>query len=499
MPNKNTIWQQLERLAKQSISVPNLIKNEPNRLDHFSVDLDGFYFDASKTRTSQQTLDSLITYAKSCNLEDWRSKMFAGERINNTEDRAVLHTALRASNPRKEVAKSLAHMKRFVQQTHQEKRIKTIVNIGIGGSDLGPRMVYEALKSTQQKLNVYYVSNIDGHDLQAVLKQCEADKTLFIIASKTFTTIETLTNAETAKKWLVNKLGQNAVKDHFVALSTNSQAAQEFGIDADNIFPFEDWVGGRFSLWSSIGLSLSLGLGFDVFEELLHGAENMDQHFLNAPLEQNIPVLMGLIGFWHISFLNIHALACLPYDQRLEFLPLWLQQLDMESNGKEIDRNGDKVDYITGPYIYGQPGTNGQHAFYQHIHQSPLLTFCEFIGVIEPNHPYKNQHEILLANLVGQSLALTNGQEASKDEPYKQFNGSRPHSVLLLPSLSPFHLGQLLATYEHKIFVQGILWNLNSFDQWGVELGKTLAKKVLDDKNNETDVAAKELVKRLKL
>jgi glucose-6-phosphate isomerase len=499
MLSKDAIWQELEKQAQQQNSVPDLLKTETNRLENFSVDLDGFYYDASKTRTSQRTLETLLAYAHSCGLEDWRNKMFSGEHINNTENRAVLHTALRAQNPRKEVTDSLAHIKKFVQQVHNEKCIKTIVNIGIGGSDLGPRMIYQALKSTHKKLDVHYVSNIDGHDLQAVLKQCKADETLFIIASKTFTTIETLTNAETAKEWLVNELGENAVKDHFVALSTNSQAAQSFGIDASNIFPFEDWVGGRFSLWSSIGLSLALGLGFEVFEELLQGAESMDKHFLNAPLENNIPVLMGVIGFWHCSFLNIHALACLPYHQRLEYLPLWLQQLDMESNGKEIDRNGDKVNYVTGPYIYGQPGTNGQHAFYQHIHQSPLVTFCEFIGIIKPDHPYQNQHEILLANLVGQSLALTNGQSASKAEPYKQFNGSRPHSILLLPSLSPFHLGQLLAAYEHKIFVQGILWNLNSFDQWGVELGKTLAKDVLSHKNNATDPATKELLKRLKL
>ncbi len=481
MFNNTVTWHSLKSHAEKIryASIASFLANEQERQEHFCICDNRLTLDATYALADQRTLDLLLQLARDTRLEEMRDKMFSGEAINITENRAVLHTALRAKNPRPKVKKSLEAMCKFTQKIHNEDKIKTIVNIGIGGSDLGPRMVYHALKDTHKKLDVHYVANIDGHDLHSVLQHCKAEETLFIIASKTFTTIETLTNAQTAKNWFVKEAGKDKIAEHFVALSTNFEEAKTFGIAEDHIFPFEDWVGGRFSLWSSIGLSLCLGLGFDIFEELLSGARSMDEHFSNAPLEQNMPVLMGLLGFWYRTFLDMPALACLPYDQRLELLPAWLQQLDMESNGKAVSRDGNTIPYPTGPIIFGQPGTNGQHAFYQHLHQSSTITPCEFIGIETPGHPYKDQHKILLANLKAQAQALMEGKTAPDGQPYRGFSGNRPSLTLILPSLSPYHLGQLLALYEHKVFVQGILWDINSFDQWGVELGKALAKEIL--------------------
>lgn len=487
MLNNTVTWLSLTQHAKQmeSASIASFFTTEEDRLSQFSIQHEGITYDASKALMDKRALDLLLFLCEEAELEQWRDKMFAGEHINNTEDRAVLHTALRANPPRDEVENALAKMQRFCENTHKSGKYKDIVNIGIGGSDLGPRMVYHALKEQSKTgLNVHYVANIDGHDLKRVLGECTPETTLFIVASKTFTTIETLTNAHTAKNWVTEK--GLAVKDHFIALSTNMNAVNAFGIEAQNMFPFEEWVGGRFSLWSSIGLSLALGLGFEAFSQLLEGARNIDEHFKQAPLKENIPVLMGLTGLWHDTFLGFPALACLPYDQRLEYFPLYLQQLDMESNGKAVTKDGFTVSYRTGPVVFGQPGTNGQHAFYQHLHQSPMITPCEFIGVVKPDHSYTEHHKILLSNMIAQSQALMLGKQAPEDQPYRAFSGNRPNTTLLLPELTPYHLGQLIALYEHKIFVQGILWQINSFDQWGVELGKVMAKNLLAE-NNDAD------------
>lgn len=508
MLNNSVTGHSLKSHAEQvkNASILGFFEQDPERLNRLSVSHEDLYFDASKSLIDQKALDLLLAYAKEAELEAWRAKMFAGEAINSSEGRAVLHTALRAEPPRSEVLTSLHKMKKFSQDIRDGiisgatgKTFDTVVNIGIGGSDLGPRMAYQALKDKYpSKIKVHYVSNVDGHDLDIILKGCIPETTLFLVASKTFTTIETLTNAESARIWLVKALGQEAVSKHFAALSTNLEKVKAFGIDAENMFPFEEWVGGRYSLWSSIGLSVCIGLGFDVFAGLLSGARNMDRHFQEAPLEKNIPVLMGLIGFWYSTYLNFKAYACLPYDQRLAFLPLWLQQLDMESNGKSISRSGQSLSYATGPIVFGQPGTNGQHAFYQHIHQSKDITPCEFIGFLQPDHGLAGHHKILLANMIAQAQALMCGQSAPEGKPYSAFSGNRPSMTLLFPTLSAYTLGQLLALYEHKIFVQGILWEINSFDQWGVELGKVLARKILETSSNSDtlDPSTEALLKR---
>lgn len=515
MLNNSMIWHSLKSHAQGIKDTPfeKFFDTDKDRLKHFSIETDGLYFDYSKSALDAHGKALLVEAAKQADLEGWRAKMFAGEAINNTEDRTVWHVALRSKKPPKVVSETLEKMKSFTEQVHSGavkghsgKAFESVINIGIGGSDLGPHMVYEALKSgaDQQRVpKVHYVANVDAEDLLSALSQCDPETTLILVASKTFTTIETLTNAQTAKEWLLKHFDgdQTAVASHFAALSTNAEAVEAFGIDVARMFPFEDWVGGRFSVWSAIGLSLCLGLGFKAFQDFLDGAEAMDLHFLNAPLDQNLPVMAGLLGYWYRTFLDYLAYAALPYDQRLSLFPLWLQQLDMESNGKAVSRQGNALSWQTGPIVFGQPGTNGQHAFYQHIHQSETVTPCEFIGVLKADHSYQNHQDILLANMIAQAQALMEGQKAPEGQPWRGFSGNRPSTCLLLPALNAYTLGQLLALYEHKIFVQGVLWDINSFDQWGVELGKVLAKNILGDKTKSAklDPSTAELVKRAKL
>ncbi len=496
-------WQALAAHARalENTHLRDLLAADAGRFARFSLQIPGLLLDYSRQRLDERALALLFSFARARRLEQWRDRMFAGDKINGTENRAVLHTALRRPRGDKvlvdgadimpEIHQTLERMKAFSfavrsgsWKGHTGKRIDTVVNIGIGGSDLGPRMVCEALAPYQNPaLRVLFVANVDGADLAAALAVCNPETTLFLVASKTFTTQETMANATTARAWLLAALGgdEKAVARHFAALSTNRDAVAAFGIASDNMFPFGEWVGGRYSLWSAIGLSIALAIGFENFRELLDGAHAMDRHFREAPLEANMPVILALAGLWNRNFLGMETLAVLPYDQRLASLPRFLQQLDMESNGKSVDCDGRAVSYGTGPVLFGEPGTNGQHAFYQLIHQSPDTIPCEFIAARRPHHDLAGHHELLLANLLGQIQALAVGrtQADAGGAPHRAFAGNRPASVLLLDRLDPGHLGQLVALYEHKVFVQGILWNINSFDQWGVELGKTLAGEAL--------------------
>lgn len=428
--------------------------------------------------------------------------MFAGEPVNTTEDRAALHTALRApaatsirlkgANVVPAVHRVLDRMSRFADRVRSRqfrgatgKPIKTVVNIGIGGSDLGPAMAYHALREVAHaKIEARFVSNIDGHDITRALRDLDPETTLFVISSKTFTTVETLTNARTARDWLLSRLDDPAaVSKHFVAVSTNVEEVAAFGIDPANMFEFWDWVGGRYSLPSAIGLSLMIVIGPQQFRELLAGAHSIDHHFRSAPFEENLPVLLGLLGIWHRNFWVAQAHAVLPYDQRLARLPAYLQQLDMESNGKSVDREGRQVAVDTAPIIWGEPGTNGQHAFFQMLHQGTTPVPCDFIGVLEPAHAHREHHDLLMANLFAQTRALAFGDLDNPDAlpPHRSFPGNRSSNTILLPRLTPYTLGQLIALYEHKVFVQGWIWGVNSFDQWGVELGKKLANRIHDD------------------
>ena len=480
--------------------------------------LDGILFDYSKHRATNETLALLIQLAEQAELGAFIERMFTGERINVTEDRAVLHTALRnrsntpvlvdGKDVMPEVNAVLAKMRRFTEALHSGawrghtgKAITDIVNIGIGGSDLGPLMVTEALRPYWKPgMRAHFVSNVDGTHLAEALKLVSPETTLFTVASKTFTTQETLTNAKSARKWLLDALGdRSAVAKHFVALSTNTEAVKDFGIDPDNMFEFWDWVGGRYSLWSAIGLSIACVLGMDHFEELLAGAHETDKHFRTAPFAENVPVLMGLLGVWYANFFGAETHAILPYDQYLHRFAAYFQQGDMESNGKRVDREGKPItDYTTGPVIWGEPGTNGQHAFYQLIHQGTRLIPADFIAPAQSHNPMGEHHPILLANFFAQTEALMKGktEEEARAElvaaglpqdriarllPHKQFPGNRPTSSFLMDRVTPHRLGQLIALYEHKIFTQGMIWNVNSFDQWGVELGKQLAKKILPE------------------
>jgi glucose-6-phosphate isomerase len=497
----------------------DLFKNDEKRFEKFHLALDDFLFDFSKNRINDKTLSLLNKLAIKADVEGWRAKQFSGEKINTTEDRAVLHTALRSqdNNPvvvdgvdvKPEVLKVLKQVENFSNSINDGswkgftgKKINTIVNIGIGGSDLGPAMVCKALKPYSQKdLHIHFVSNVDGADLALTLEQCDPEATLFIVASKTFTTQETMTNAFSARHWFLNHAKNNdAISQHFVAVSTNTEKVKEFGINEENMFIFWDWVGGRYSLWSSIGLSISIYLGFENFKELQTGAYEMDQHFLNAPIEKNMPIQMALIGIWYNNFFKFNTQAILPYDQGLSLLPSYLQQADMESNGKFIDRDGNRVCLETGPVIWGESGTNGQHAFYQLIHQGTQFVPCDFIMPIKshynPGDKKNLHHKILMSNLLAQSQSLMMGktidearselinselsdQEISSLLPHRSFEGNRPSNTILFEKLTPKNLGKLIALYEHKIFVQGIIWNINSFDQWGVEYGKQIARLVL--------------------
>ncbi|KQB99516.1 glucose-6-phosphate isomerase [Pedobacter sp. Hv1] len=493
--------------------IKNLFAQDGERFKKFSILFEDILVDFSKNRIEDTTLALLMQLARECKLDEAITAMYSGAPINQTEGRPVLHIALRNQSNKAilvngkdvmpEVNAVLAKMEKFSNaiisgdwKGYTGKPITDIVNIGIGGSDLGPVMVTEALKAYKTRLNLHFVSNIDGTHLAEALKGVDPETTLFLVASKTFTTQETMTNAHSAREWFLNSGAKTAdIAKHFAALSTNAKDVAAFGIDTENMFEFWDWVGGRYSLWSAIGLSISLGIGFDNFKQLLAGAHASDQHFENTPFEQNIPVILGLLGVWYINFFGAETHAILPYDQYLHRFAAYFQQGDMESNGKHVDRNGEPVDYETGPVIWGEPGTNGQHAFYQLIHQGTRLIPCDFIAPAQSLNPLGNHHPILLSNFFAQTEALMNGKseaevikelkEAGKSEdeiaelaPFKVFDGNRPTNSILLKKVTPYSLGSLIALYEHKIFVQGIIWNIFSFDQWGVELGKQLAQKI---------------------
>ena len=496
-----------------------LFSADPDRFGRFSLDLDGLLFDYSKNRINETTVALLADLARASGVPEAARSMFAGERINWTEDRAVLHVALRnrAGSPivvdgedvMPGVNAVLKKMKGFSEAVRSGqwlgftgRAITSVVNIGIGGSDLGPAMICEALTPYCDGPQVRFISNVDATDFVEKTRDLDPAETLFVVASKTFTTQETMTNANTARRWLVKALGDDAaVARHFVALSTNHEAVEAFGIDSDCIFEFWDWVGGRYSSWSAIGLTVALAVGFDRFTELLEGAHSVDRHFIEAPLEENIPVLMAMLGIWYRNFFDASTRAVLPYDQYLCRFPAYLQQGDMESNGKSVDREGQRVDYQTGAVVWGEPGTNGQHAFYQLIHQGTEFVPCDFIGVINSHNPSGDHHRKLIANCFAQSEALMVGRTATevihellirgldKEEarvlaPYKIFEGNRPTNTFLLDRVTPRSLGMLVALYEHEFFVQGVVWRVNSFDQWGVELGKVLAGKILGETKN---------------
>ncbi|RLD25170.1 MAG: glucose-6-phosphate isomerase [Bacteroidetes bacterium] len=498
-------------------SIINLFKNNDDRFNEFSISWQDFLFDFSKNKISKKTIELLLELTVDAGLKDSIAAMFAGEEINNTEKRAVLHTALRNRSNKPilvggedvmpAVNKELDKMKAFCEQIHSGgwrgftgSPIKQIVNIGIGGSDLGPVMVTEALKAYKvEGVESYFVSNVDGTHIAETLKKVNPETTLFLIASKTFTTQETMTNALTARAWLIDNLDDEAaVANHFVALSTNTEAVTAFGINPDNMFGFWDWVGGRYSLWSAIGLSIALNIGFKNFEELLDGAHEMDNHFYNTPIKENIPVILAMIGVWYNNFFGYETEAILPYDQYMHRFAAYFQQGNMESNGKSVDKSGSRVDYQTGPIVWGEPGTNGQHAFYQLIHQGSKIIPCDFIAPAISHNPISDHHNKLLANFFAQTEALMMGktrEEAKEDMeaqgklpaeieellPFKTFDGNRPTNSILVKKITPQTLGSLIAMYEHKIFVQGVVWNINSFDQWGVELGKQLANNILPE------------------
>lgn len=521
-PTQTNSWKALdEHFGNNDFELRTLFQYNPNRFEEFSIKKDNFLFDYSKNLIDSRTKELLLNLAEECKLKDAISKMFSGDKINETEGRAVLHTALRdfsdkeilvdGENIKPQIKRVLDHMKSFSEKIisgdhkgFSGKEITDVVNIGIGGSDLGPVMVVSALKHFKTRLNVHFVSNVDGNHIAEVVKNLNPETTLFIIASKTFTTQETMTNANSAKDWFLKAGKQEDVAKHFVALSTNVQSVKDFGIAEDNIFEFWDWVGGRYSLWSAIGLSIVLSVGYENFEQLLKGAENTDQHFQTADFSENVPVLMGLLGIWYRNFYAATSHAVLPYSQYLDRFAAYLQQGDMESNGKCVDRNGEFVEYETGPIIWGEPGTNGQHAFYQLIHQGTELIPADFIAYAKSPNKVSDHQDKLLANFFAQTEALAFGkneeeveaelQASGKSEEeidfllnYKVFHGNTPTNSLLIKELTPFSLGQLIALYEHKIFVQGVIWNIFSFDQFGVELGKVLANKILPElESNET-------------
>lgn len=485
-----------------------LFDEDLDRFKKFHAEFDGFLLDYSKNNITTKTMDLLYELANESHLKEAINNMFSGQKINTTENRAVLHIALRnrdnhpiyvdGQDVMPEINRVLNQMKTFSDAVRNGtwvgatgKKITDVVNIGIGGSDLGPAMASEALTYYRtDNIRFHFVSNVDGTDITEHLKQCQPETTLFIISSKTFTTQETITNALTARQWLVQALGQNAVEKHFVAVSTNTKAVAEFGINPGNMFVFWDFVGGRYSMWSAIGLSLMIGIGYDNFIQMLEGAFAMDNHFRTAPFNQNLPVIMGLLGIWYTTYLGAESYAVLPYDQYLSKLPLYLQQLDMESNGKSVKKNGKNVDYKTGPILFGAAGTNGQHSFYQLIHQGTHIIPADFIAPIYSLNETGQQHDILLANFIAQPEALMKGktpdelrQEGVTEDliPFKTFDGNRPSNTLLIEKITPWTLGALIALYEHKVFVQGVIWNVNSFDQFGVELGKQLAKAVLPE------------------
>jgi len=523
-PIQTSAWKALDQqFANNDFELRTLFQYNPNRFQEFSLETENYLFDYSKNLVDSKTLDLLLKLAEETQLKEAIGKMFSGDKINETEGRAVLHTALRdfsdkeilvdGENIKPAIKKVLDHMKSFsesvISGSHKGftgKEITDVVNVGIGGSDLGPVMVCSALKHFKTRLNVHFVSNVDGNHMVEVVKDLNPETTLFIVASKTFTTQETMTNANSAKEWFLKSGAKDEdVAKHFVALSTNIEAVKKFGIAEENIFEFWDWVGGRYSLWSAIGLSIVLSVGYENFEQLLKGANDTDVHFQTKGFKENIPVLMGVLGVWYRNFYAAGTYAILPYSQYLDRFSAYLQQGDMESNGKSVDRNGEFVTYETGPIIWGEPGTNGQHAFYQLIHQGTELIPADFIAYAKSPNEVGEHQDILLANYFAQTEALAFGKtedevfaelkSSGKSEeetefllPYKVFAGNTPTNSFLFKELTPFSLGQLIALYEHKIFVQGVIWNVFSFDQFGVELGKVLAGKILPELDAEGQV-----------
>ncbi|GAB3935328.1 glucose-6-phosphate isomerase [Mucilaginibacter myungsuensis] len=507
------------------IDLKELFKTDNERFAKFSIQFEDILVDYSKNRITDETVALLIQLARECSLKEAIDAMFNAEAINVTEGRQVLHTALRnrsntpvlvdGKDVMPDVNAVLAQMKTFSDAVisgewkgYTGKEITDVVNIGIGGSDLGPVMVTEALKSYKTRLNLHFVSNVDGTHIAETLKGLDPETTMFLIASKTFTTQETMANAHSARDWFLKSGAKDTdVAKHFAALSTNSKAVEGFGIDTANMFVFWDWVGGRYSLWSAIGLSIALSIGYDNFEQLLAGAHAMDNHFRTAELEENIPTILALNGIWYNNFFEAETQAILPYDQYLHRFAAYFQQGDMESNGKSTDRNGKPIDYQTGPIIWGEPGTNGQHAFYQLIHQGTKLIPCDFIAPAQSHNPLGEHHNMLLSNFFAQTEALMNGKtyyevvaelkasgkseaEIAELAPFKVFEGNRPTNSILVKKITPHSLGSLIAMYEHKIFVQGIIWNIYSFDQWGVELGKQLAGKILPELKGDEEISS---------
>ena len=526
-PTELRSWKTLENIKKNRVfDLRKLFKENPARADEFSVSFDDIFLDYSKNLIDTEVMKALFDLAEEAGLKEGIAAMFRGEKINETENRAVLHTALRdfSDDPimldghdiKQDIRRVQNKMKAFADKVSDKKwlgfsgkPVTDIVNIGIGGSDLGPVMVTEALKPFwKEGLRVFFVSNIDGTHISETLKKLKPETTLFLIASKTFTTLETMTNANTAKKWFLENGGsEKDIAKHFAALSTNTKAVSEFGIDTENMFEFWDWVGGRYSLWSAIGLSIACVIGYENFEKLLRGAYSADKHFKNTPFEKNIPVILGLLGIWYNNFFGAETHAILPYDQYMHRFAAYLQQGDMESNGKSTDRAGNPVNYQTGQIIWGEPGTNGQHAFYQLIHQGTKLIPADFIAPANSFNPVGDHHRKLLANFFAQTEALMNGKTAGEAEvelkkagktpeeikkllPFKEFKGNRPTNSIIFKRLDPETLGKLIAIYEHKIFTQGLIWNVFSFDQWGVELGKQLATKILPELENKEKVSS---------
>jgi glucose-6-phosphate isomerase len=509
-------WQALKKHHEKmgNTHLRDLFATDTDRGRTFTAQGAGIYLDYSKNRLTNETLTLLFELADAVDLRGRIEGMFRGEKINNTEHRSVLHTALRAPidaeimvdgvNLVPQVHGVLQNMASFAERVRSGEwkgatglKIRHVVNIGIGGSDLGPHLCYDALRHySDRDLQLHFVSNVDGTDIAECVRALNPAETLFIVASKTFTTQETMANARTARTWLVGLLGEDSVKNHFVAVSTNAAEVAKFGIDTANMFGFWDWVGGRYSVDSAIGLSLMIAIGSEQFHEFLAGFRAMDEHFQSTPWRENLPVLMALTGLWYNNFFSAESIAILPYDQYLNLFPAYLQQLDMESNGKRVTRQGDAVEYQTGPIVWGQPGTNGQHAFYQLIHQGTKLIPCDFIGFAKSLNPIGRHHDLLMSNFFAQTEALAFGKspEELKDEgckpeliPHRTFTGNRPTNTLLLDKLSPFSLGSLIALYEHKVFTQGVIWDVNSFDQWGVELGKVLANQIVPELESEQE------------
>lgn len=524
-PTETRAWQLLKEHYDQikDKHLRQWFKEDSQRFDKFSIQFNDILFDYSKNRIEEKTLKLLIQLAEETQVKEAIEKQFSGDKINETENRAVLHTALRnrkntpvivdGEDVMPKINKVLSQMQKFSESVisgewkgYTGKAITDVVNIGIGGSDLGPLMVVEGLKYYKTRLNLHFVSNIDGTHIVETLKPLNPETTMFIVASKTFTTQETMTNAETAKDWFLKSAKlESEVAKHFVALSTNQEAVTKFGISQDNMFEFWDWVGGRYSIWSAIGLSICLAVGYDNFTELLEGGNEVDLHFRNTELNKNIPVILALLGIWYNNFFGAEDVALLPYEQYLHRFAAYFQQGDMESNGKYIDRSGKKVDYQTGPIIFGEPGTNGQHAFYQLIHQGTKLIPCDFFAGAQTLNKVSDHHEKLISNFFAQTEALAfgkteevvykelkdqgkNEEEINKLKPYKIFEGNRPTNSFLYKILTPKLLGKLIAIYEQKIFVQGVIWNIFSFDQWGVELGKQLANKVLPELSGDQEI-----------